>query len=300
MKRPRVTGEDIVDTISGALAGAITAVAVCPLDVLRTRLQIHSPSRKYTGLASGVSLILRKEGAVGFYRGLSPTLIALAPNWAVYFAVYDHLKQSYTPLVDESQYPLVHMCSAIGAGVSTVLVTNPLWVVKTRLQTQDMGLKIYWNRYSGTFDGIRSIVRREGFSRLYAGLVPSLIGVSHVAVQFPLYEYLKKRLARRSHTVPDQLSFRDYIFASSISKMVASTVTYPHEVLRSNMHFNGTKPFSGLRATLKSIVKQDGLKGFYRGWGVNLCRAVPSAAITFTSFELISRFLKKVILDCGK
>lgn len=189
------------------------------------------------------------------------------------------------------------MFSAIGAGVSTVLVTNPLWVVKTRLQTQDMGLKTNWTRYKGTIDGLRQIIRKEGCSRLYAGLVPSLIGVAHVAVQFPLYEHLKMRLSRRSRGRHGQLSFRDYVVASGVSKMVASTVTYPHEVLRANMHFNGTKPFSGLRATLRAIMKEEGIRGFYRGCGVNLCRAVPSAAITFTSFEMISTCLKGIFCE---
>jgi hypothetical protein len=46
-------------------------------------------------------------------------------------------------------------------------------------------------RYRNTFDAIRTIYRHEGFGAFYKGLLPSLMGVTHVAVQFPLYEAFK-------------------------------------------------------------------------------------------------------------
>jgi solute carrier family 25 folate transporter 32 len=69
------------------------------------------------------------------------------------------------------------------------------------------------------------IAKHEGIRGFYKGLGPSLIGVSHVAIQFPLYERLKTLLAS------NQSETTSILLASSISKMVASTTTYPHEVL---------------------------------------------------------------------
>eukprot|EP00210_Caulerpa_lentillifera_P006835 g6534.t1 len=293
---PSTPNDHWIGGLSGAIAGGITATAVCPLDVLRTRLQIQTKSNsRYTGLISGVRQIVIEEGVSGLYRGLSPTLIALIPNWAVYFSVYEYLKGSMTPYTKNWNGAFVHLVAAAGAGASTLLVVNPLWVVKTRLQIQDMGPVPSWGCYSGTVQALRRIVQEEGFSTLYAGVMPSMLGLTHVAIQLPLYEHIKHKLAQKGDRTQDRLTVQELIFASSVSKMVASISTYPHEVLRSHMHVKGTKPFCGLKQTIQTIVQDSGFRGFYRGCGVNLFRTVPSAAITFTSFELIYRLIKKVM-----
>ena len=302
-----LTDPQVSHALAGSGAGAIAATIVCPLDVLKTRLQVSTlrvGGDAYASTLQSLSAIVRTEGLVGLYRGLTPTIVALLPNWAVYFTVYEGLKEFMEP---RGAYPqtswssphLRHMVSAAGAGVATVLVTNPLWVVKTRLQVQhsealraSMPTRV---PYSGAFSALGRVALEEGARGLYSGLAPSLAGISHVVIQFPVYEQLKLELASRRGKATGDLTPTELVVASAVAKMVASSVTYPHEVIRSHMHVQGLGPFEGLFGLIGRIYKDGGgWRAFYRGVGTNLVRTTPAAAITFTSYELISRQLRDI------
>ncbi|CAK7348360.1 unnamed protein product [Dovyalis caffra] len=291
----------LCNAAAGAAAGAIAATFVCPLDVIKTRFQVHglpkfdvaNSSAKGSLIVGSLEQIFQREGLRGMYRGLAPTVLALLPNWAVYFTIYEQFK-SFLCSNDEG-YPLsigANMIAASGAGAATTIFTNPLWVVKTRLQTQGMRAGVV--PYRSMLSALRRIAHEEGIRGLYSGLVPALAGVSHVAIQFPTYEKIKMYLATRDNTTMDKLGARDVAVASSVSKIFASTLTYPHEVVRSRLQeqgFHSERRYSGVVDCIKKVFQQEGLPGFYRGCATNLIRTTPAAVITFTSFEMIHRFL---------
>ncbi|CAL9733601.1 mitochondrial nicotinamide adenine dinucleotide transporter 1 [Monosporozyma servazzii] len=288
--------------ISGALAGFLSGIVVCPLDVTKTRLQAQglngAENPYYKGIIGTMNTILKDEGVRGLYKGLVPILLGYFPTWTIYFSVYEFSKRHYPQWFPHSDF-ISHSCSAITAGIASTTVTNPIWVVKTRLMLQsDRGP--YSTQYKGTIDAFRSIWNQEGMRTFYNGLVPSLLGLFHVAIHFPVYEKLKVRfncysLKENDPTHSYELRLPNLIMASSVSKMVASSLTYPHEILRTRMQLRPTTKSINLPVEvqkkiiplIKATYRNEGMRGFYSGFTANLLRTVPASAITLVSFEYV-------------
>ena len=148
------------------------------------------------------------------------------------------------------------------------------------------------------------ILAEEGPMSFFSGLSASILGLSHIMIQFPLYERLKDDLARRRDAPAEtsgvparaQPEVVDIIAASAASKLVASTITYPHEVIRTRLQFDqGGKLYTGLvDATLKTL-RHDGLQGFWLGFHLNIVRTIPQCVVTFTLYEFLSRRLQLML-----
>ncbi|KAI9731764.1 MAG: hypothetical protein M1834_004553 [Cirrosporium novae-zelandiae] len=241
-----------ITPICGGIAGVASGIVTCPLDVIKTRLQAHGRANmrkrygrstpSYKGMVGTAGAIWRQDGFRGMYRGLGPMLLGYLPTWAVYLTVYDRSKNSYYEVTDS--WLTARLYASITAGACSTLVTNPIWVIKTRLMSQSRpqtlsdGISSPW-QYTSTIDAARKMYRTEGLRAFYSGLTPALLGLTHVAIQFPLYESLKKEftgLGMGEHTKDDEKThFIGVSCATFLSKVAASMATYPHEVLRTRL-----------------------------------------------------------------
>lgn len=187
--RPRLRlSEQARSSLAGAAAGCASSLCTCPLDVVKTKLQ-HQRGSYYAGTADTLRKVLKAEGVRGLYRGLGATLLGYLPTWSIYFSVYSGAKARLLSADGGEHHASAtraHLAAAVLAGACSALATNPLWVVRARLMVQSSPGAGF--AYRGLVDAFRTIYRAEGAHAFYAGLAPSLFGVLHVAVQFPLYE----------------------------------------------------------------------------------------------------------------
>ncbi|KAF7114363.1 hypothetical protein CNMCM5793_008315 [Aspergillus hiratsukae] len=301
----------------GASAGVASGIVTCPLDVIKTKLQAQGGFVRRGG---------RVVEAKTLYRGYLPT-------WAVYLAVYDRSREYFYETTDS--WWLSRGYASITAGACSTIVTNPIWVIKTRLMSQSLksnseGYTAPW-QYSSTWDAARKMYRTEGIRSFYSGLTPALLGLTHVAIQFPLYEYLKMAFTGYGigeHPDSGSSHWIGISCATFLSKVCASTLTYPHEVIRTRLQTQQRTPpassseeiafrggldhpqdrgrppgaassdgmrnrprYTGVIRTCQTILREEGWRAFYAGIGVNLFRAVPAAMTTMLTYE----YLRKVI-----
>lgn len=138
----------------------------------------------------------------------------------------------------------VILCAAALAGITTSTVTNPIWLIKTRLQLdKNVAEKtggIVTRQYKNSWDCIKQVVQKEGLRSLYKGMSASYLGVTESTLQWVLYDRMKKGLerrqvnlerSRRAKTVWDQVvDFTGSFFAGGSAKFIAALAAYPHEV----------------------------------------------------------------------
>ncbi|XP_022775367.1 folate transporter 1, chloroplastic isoform X4 [Durio zibethinus] len=181
------------------------------------------------------------------------------------------------------------------------LCTNPIWLIKTRLQLQT---PIHQSRpYSGVYDALRTILREEGWTALYKGLGPGLLmQVSHGAIQFTAYEELRRILVdykgrkRKSESASNLLNSFDYAVLGGSSKIAAILVTYPFQVIRTRSQQRpsneGIPRYMSSWHVVKETARFEGFRGFYKGITPNLLKNVPASSITFIVYENVLKLLR--------
>lgn len=279
----------IVESAAGFTAGVVSTLVVHPFDVVKTRLQIEQTGKARAGNSWRVIQKIAREGAVldtshavkqavlgnngkqiiqNFYRGLMPNMIGNSISWGLYFMWYSNVKDLIAAArgsgtnrkkMNSSDYLL----AAGASGVLTAVFTNPIWVIKTRMLSTARDTP---GAYRSTSHGAYELYRTEGIRGFYRGLLPSLFGVSHGAVQFMAYEQLKNHWATGRKGGKEGLKNSDYLLLSAASKMFAGSITYPYQVVRSRLQvYDARTRYSGAGDVVKQVWKHEGLAGFYKG-----------------------------------
>ncbi|OJJ43482.1 hypothetical protein ASPZODRAFT_74525 [Penicilliopsis zonata CBS 506.65] len=319
--------------VAGAIGGMTAATLTSPLDVLKTRLQSDFYQAQLRTLRASHPLpassspllslprsalmhfqetiqILRSihvhEGWRALFKGLGPNLVGVVPARAINFYVYGNGKRilgEHFNYYDTKETPVgVHLTAAAVAGIATGTATNPIWLVKTRLQLDKSNAAHGQGRqYRNSWDCVKQTVRHEGIRGLYKGLSASYLGVTESTLQWVMYEQMKMALARReaarladrTHvaSVWDDIElWGGRVCSAGLAKLVAASITYPHEVVRTRLRQAPTvsigdgmvqMKYTGLVQCFRTVWKEEGMVGLYGGLTPHLLRVVPSAAIMF-------------------
>jgi hypothetical protein len=199
-------------SMDGATAGFIAAIALQPLQVIKTAMQIKSIEQiiktrsellheaklklknrvgKYDMLSfsEATKVVYEREGLKGYYRGFVPSLFKATFSSATFFGVLSFAKNFLHRFSDDTKQ--INFYSAIFARTLQAIVTNPVYVVKTRFEV------IGFNEYTSIADAVTKIYATEGLKGFMVGLkVGCFRDVPFTGIYYPIYEEAKHAYAR--------------------------------------------------------------------------------------------------------
>lgn len=317
-----------VEAIAGLSAGFFTTLIAHPLDFLKLRLQLDTTSKsQYEAMKKVYQNVLLSSTIINntnnsnkisivklienIYRGITPNLIGSTSAWAIYFYFYrqyknlilNNISNSNITInsnnIDKSLKSYHYLLSAFAAGWTTSIITNPIWVIKTRMISTNKSSNDV-NAYKSFIDGIKQIYKNEGLLGFYRGLIPSLFNVAQGAIQLSLYDLIKRNLNKNNinnnnHKDSDnnKLTTLQYFYASSVSKMIANGIFYPLQVIRSRLQIvNNANKFQSITILINHMYYKEGVRAFYKGLLTNLLRVIPATCTTFIIYEKVKEQLE--------
>uniref|UniRef100_A0A4W5K6E3 Solute carrier family 25 member 12 n=1 Tax=Hucho hucho TaxID=62062 RepID=A0A4W5K6E3_9TELE len=262
----------------GALAGATGATAVYPIDLVKTRMQNQRSTSSFVGELmyknsfDCAKKVLRYEGFFGFYRGINGSLVNMN----------DFVRDKFT--TEDNTIPLfAEVLAGATAGGSQVIFTNPLEIVKIRLQVAG---EITTSRRVGAL----TVVRDLGLFGLYKGAKTCFLrDIPFSAIYFPVYAHTKAEFADEQGRIgPLQL-----LTAGAIAGIPAASLVTPADVVKTRLQVAaraGQTTYNGVIDCFGKIIAEEGFRALWKGAGARVCRSSPQFGVTLVTYELLQRW----------
>jgi len=280
--------------VQGGIAGSIGATIVYPIDMVKTRMQNQRSTvvgqMLYKNSIDCAKKIFRNEGFLGFYRGLGPQLVGVSPEKAIKLTVNDIVRSR--AMDPETGRIKVRWELAAGgmAGGCQVIFTNPLEIVKIRLQIQGEASKVE----GAVSKGAIHIIRQLGILGLYRGASACLLrDIPFSAIYFTSYSHLKSDVFHEGYN-GKRLSFMETLGAAAIAGMPAAYLTTPADVIKTRLQVEARKGqthYAGLRDAFVKIYREEGFRALFKGGPARVIRSSPQFGFTLLAYETLKKSL---------
>ncbi|KAH0537154.1 hypothetical protein FGG08_006024 [Glutinoglossum americanum] len=278
--------DNIAHALAGAGGGLLSMTLTYPLITLSTRAQIES-KRAQSSVLDAIRRIVEREGVTGLYAGLESALFGISVTNFVYYYWYEWTRVGFERAaikagrLSKKLTTVESMIAGALAGSATVLITNPIWVVNTRMTARkgDSDEEVLPGsaprKAPSTLGTLLALLKNDGPGALFAGVIPALVLVINPILQYTIFEQLKNYVAKKRRVTPT-----DAFFLGALGKLMATAITYPYITVKSRMHVAGKEKVT-MSEGLKKIVREEGWKSLYKGIGPKITQSVITAAFLF-------------------
>ncbi|KKK13253.1 hypothetical protein ARAM_004972 [Aspergillus rambellii] len=285
----------------GGSASCFAASVTHPLDLVKVRLQTRAPGAPTTMLGT-FAHILKNNGVLGLYGGLSAAILRQLTYSTTRFGIYEELKSRFTTSSSPPGF-FTLLGMACASGIIGGFAGNPADVLNVRMQ-HDASLPPAQRRnYRHAFHGLVQMTRTEGVASLFRGVWPnSTRAVLMTSSQLVSYDTFK-RLCLENFGMSDNLL--THFTASLMAGFVATTVCSPVDVIKTRIMTASPAESRGhtTLGLLRDISRKEGFAWAFRGWVPSFIRLGPHTIATFVFLEehkKLYRWIKGVSEDTNK
>ena len=272
----------IESLISGGIAGAISKTLIAPLERQKILYQI-SDHKKFTFYNAYLSIIetYKTQGFSALYRGNGTMMIRIIPYASIQYTSHEEYKRLFNKYTNNNITTMYKFLCGSMAGVTSVICTYPLDLMRARLATNTT------NSY-GLLNTLAYTINNEGFLSLFRGILPTIIGqMVYSGIAFGLFETFKAYHGK-------ELELHERFIGGAIGGVLAQSTSYPLDVVRRRMQTDQHGLYKTMTGTFLKIYHTEGIiGGLYKGLSMNWVKGPIAVGTSFTIFET----LKKKIIE---
>ena len=272
----------IHSAFSGIASAIVTKTFVAPLERLKLlkQSQLYYGQQNYTNLYDSFKFIYKNEGLLGFYRGNYSNLVRIIPAYMLKFPTNEFYKKK---LGVNRDTPFKQLLGGTLAGLTQITCTYPLDIIRTRMSLDSH----MTNNYTNYITCAQNIAKKEGLKAFYKGFpISGLTYPLYVGLQFFVYEKL----------CDEGGIFGNRFIAGATAGLIAQSLMFPGDTIKRNLQINGIdstkEKYSGPLSCIKNMYCVHGIRAFYAGYGVNMIKAMPEAALQFAIYDYVKMSLK--------
>jgi solute carrier family 25 S-adenosylmethionine transporter 26 len=292
MKNLSVFERALIGAGGGGIAGAFTYFCLHPLDTIKTKLQTKGASDIYANTLDAVLKTFQSKGILGFYSGISAVIVGSTASSAVYFGTCELGKSVLSKLPNYPPVLIPPTAGAMGNIVSSAIMV-PKELITQRMQAGAKGR---------SWQVLLKIIENDGVLGLYAGYSATLLrNLPAGVLSYSSFEYLKAAVL--SKTKQAQMEPIQSVICGALAGAISASITTPLDVVKTrlmtqNVNKVAAVVHSGVSATVKQIVKEEGWVGFTRGMGPRVLHSACFSALGYFAFEtarlaILNEYIKR-------
>ncbi|KMZ66847.1 Mitochondrial carrier protein [Zostera marina] len=290
-------------------AGIFTGITVAlyPVSVIKTRMQVASKDIVDKRASSIIRNVLKTDGIPGLYKGFGTIVTGGIPTRIIFLTALETMKVAGVRVVEPfnlsqpTQAAIVNGFSGMFASLLSQCIFVPIDVVSQKLMVQGYSGNVHYN---GGLDVAQKIIKSDGIRGLYRGFGLSVMTyspssavwwASYGSSQQIIWKFLGYGKDNKEAFPPQWIVPCVQASGGLVAGAVASCITTPLDTIKTRLQVieNGKK--ESARVVVKRLITEDGWKGLYRGLGPRFVSMSAWGTSMILAYEYLKRFCAKEI-----